>query len=77
MSPSMPTVRGKDAVRTLLRAGFVLNRIVGSHHVLVHPDDSRRVVTVPVHGAKDLKRGTFRSMLRQAGMTVEEFQKFL
>jgi predicted RNA binding protein YcfA (HicA-like mRNA interferase family) len=61
----------------LLKAGFVVDRIVGSHHVLVHPSDPRRTVTVPVHAARDLKRGTLRSIIRQAGFTVEEFVDLL
>jgi predicted RNA binding protein YcfA (HicA-like mRNA interferase family) len=55
------------------RAGFQLDRIVGSHHVLVYSGDPRRTVTVPVHGNRDLKRGTLRSIIRQAGFTVAEF----
>jgi predicted RNA binding protein YcfA (HicA-like mRNA interferase family) len=61
----------------LLRAGFVVDRIVGSHHVLVYPGDLRRTVSVPVHGAHDLKRGTLRSIIRQAGFTVDEFTDLL
>jgi len=72
-----PAVNGKDVVRALLRAGFVVDRIVGSHHVLAHPNDSRRTVSVPVHGARDLKRGTLRAIIRQSGFTVREFADLL
>jgi len=73
----LPAVNGRQVLRALLKAGFVLDRIVGSHHVLKYPGDSRRTVTVPVHAGKDLKRGTVRSIVRQAGFTVEEFAKLL
>lgn len=74
---SLPVIRGRDAIRALERAGFRIDRAVGSHHVMVHPSDSRRTVSVPVHGNRDLKRGTLRSIIRQAGFSVEEFKNLL
>jgi predicted RNA binding protein YcfA (HicA-like mRNA interferase family) len=64
-------------VQVLQRAGFVVDRIVGSHHVMVYPGDPTRTVVVPVHAGRDLKPGTFRSILRQAGFSPEEFSKLL
>ncbi len=64
-------------MRALARAGFMVDRIVGSHHMLVHPKDPRRAVTVPVHAGRDLKPGTLRSIIRQAGFTVDEFRALL
>lgn len=60
-----------------MKAGFVVNRIVGSHHVMVFPGDSTRAVTVPVHSGRDLKPGTLRSVIRQAGLSVEDFTELL
>jgi predicted RNA binding protein YcfA (HicA-like mRNA interferase family) len=73
----LPVVNGRQVIRALVNAGFVVDRIVGSHHVLAHPADPRRTVTVPVHAGRDLKRGTLRSIIRQAGFTVEQFVQFL
>jgi predicted RNA binding protein YcfA (HicA-like mRNA interferase family) len=73
----LPTVSGRQVVRALTRAGFVVDRIVGSHHVLVHPTDPTRTVTVPVHGSRDLKAGTLRAIIRQAALTVDEFKELL
>ncbi len=73
----LPVVGGKRVVQTLERAGFMTERIVGSHHILVHPQDRSRTVTVPVHGNKDLKPGTLRSIIRQTGFTLEEFAELL
>jgi predicted RNA binding protein YcfA (HicA-like mRNA interferase family) len=73
----LPVVSGRQVIQALSRAGFVIDRIVGSHHVLVHPRDARRTVIVPVHGGRDLKRGTLRSIIRQAGLTVDEFSDLL
>jgi predicted RNA binding protein YcfA (HicA-like mRNA interferase family) len=73
----LPVVNGRQVIRALMRAGFVVDRIAGSHYVLAHPQDLRRTVTVPVHAGRDLKRGTLRSIIRQAGFTVEEFADLL
>ena len=44
---------------------------------MTFPQDPTRTVTVPVHSSRDLKPGTLRSIIRQAGLTVEEFTQLL
>jgi predicted RNA binding protein YcfA (HicA-like mRNA interferase family) len=73
----LPAVNGRRAVRALRRAGFVIDRVVGSHHVLTYPGDPMRTVVVPMHSGRDLKPGTLRSIIRQAGFTPEEFAQLL
>jgi predicted RNA binding protein YcfA (HicA-like mRNA interferase family) len=73
----LPVVNGRRVIQALTRAGFVIDRVVGSHHVLVFPGDPTRTVIVPVHSGRDLKPGTMRAIIRQAGMTAEEFVDFL
>jgi len=73
----LPVVNGRRVIQALRRAGFVVDRIVGSHHVLAYPGDPTRTVTVPVHSGRDLKPGTLRAIIRQAGFTVEEFAELL
>jgi predicted RNA binding protein YcfA (HicA-like mRNA interferase family) len=77
MAGKLPVVDGRRVVRALTRAGFVIDRVVGSHHVMVLPGDPTRTVTVPVHSGRDLKPGTVRSIIRQAGFGVEEFNELL
>jgi predicted RNA binding protein YcfA (HicA-like mRNA interferase family) len=72
MNARLPTVNGKQVIRALKRAGFVVSRTSGSHCRLVHTTDPRRNVTVPMHRT-DLRPGTLRSILAQAGLTVAEF----
>ncbi|WP_281017476.1 type II toxin-antitoxin system HicA family toxin [Roseiarcus fermentans] len=45
----LPALDGRRVVRALMHAGSVVDRIVGSHHVMALPGDSKRTVTVPVH----------------------------
>jgi len=73
----LPVVNGKYVIRALTKAGFSVDRIVGSHHVLVYSGDPTRTVTVPVHAGRDLKPGTLRAIIRQAGFTIEEFRELL
>jgi predicted RNA binding protein YcfA (HicA-like mRNA interferase family) len=71
----LPPVSAREVIRVLLRAGFVLKRTTGGHQHFRHPDQSG-LVTVPHHRG-DLDPKVLRSIIRQAGMTPEEFLKRL
>jgi predicted RNA binding protein YcfA (HicA-like mRNA interferase family) len=58
-------------VRRLKRAGFVEDEQRGSHLRLWREAD-RRLVIIPMHSG-DLPKGTLRGILRDAGLSVEEF----
>jgi predicted RNA binding protein YcfA (HicA-like mRNA interferase family) len=77
MTPRLPSLRARDVIRALERAGFGVSRMSGSHCRLVHQTDPARKVTVPLHGNTDIKRGTLRSIIAQAGLTVAEFIAWL
>ena len=72
----LPATTARKTLAALQRAGFVVYRITGSHHHLVPAGKTFPVVTVPYHGG-DLKRATLRSIIRQAGMTEDEFIEYL
>ncbi len=55
-----------EIIALLKDAGFVLDRIKGSHHIFLHPQNNKRAV-VP-HPKKDLPIGTARTILKQAGI---------
>ena len=69
----LPSVKARDAIRALQKAGFSIVRTSGSHYRLVHDTDPSRQTTVPVHTGKDIPRGTLRAIIDQAGLTVAEF----
>jgi predicted RNA binding protein YcfA (HicA-like mRNA interferase family) len=73
----LPALTAGEVLRALQRAGFVVIRTSGSHHRVVHPDDPSRATTVPVHARKTLKRGTLYGIIKQAGLTVDEFRALL
>jgi predicted RNA binding protein YcfA (HicA-like mRNA interferase family) len=69
----LPGVRPREAAAVLLRAGFEYVRQRGGHRIYVKGNVG---VTVPWH-AKDLRKGTLRQIIRQAGLTPEEFIRLL
>jgi predicted RNA binding protein YcfA (HicA-like mRNA interferase family) len=71
----LPRTGGKQAVEALLRRGFIIHRIRGSHYILKHSSTGCRV-TVPYH-RRELAPKTLLSILRQAGISVEEFIKLI
>lgn len=73
--PPLPVLRGDQLLKALDKAGFVVVRVRGSHHHVRHEDG--RGTTVPVHGVREIPRGTLRSILGHLGMTVEELKQLL
>ncbi len=67
---SLPQVSGRQCVAALLKKGFEFKRQNGSH-IILRRDEPFAQVVIPDH--KSLDRGTLRSILRQAGLTTEEF----
>jgi len=70
--PKLPSVSGERVVRALKRAGFVELRQKGSHVSLERRvgDQIFRTV-VPTHS--EVAKGTLSDILKQAGLTLEEF----
>ncbi len=77
MSSALPALNARRVIAALRKGGFIVDRIRGSHYILARPDDPSRAVTVPFHGSKDLKPGTLRNIIRQAGLTIEAFRELL
>lgn len=75
MSPKLPAVTPKELIRVLEKKGWHLDRVRGSHHIMVHPT-FRRAVPVPMHN-RDLKAGTLNGILRSAGISREELTELL
>ena len=72
-----PSLKAVDVIRALERGGFVVVRTAGSHHRLVHRTDPTRATTVPVHKGRDLPKPFVRAIIKQAGLTVDEFLDLL
>jgi predicted RNA binding protein YcfA (HicA-like mRNA interferase family) len=72
--PKLPVCSGADAIHAFQRAGWSRASQKGSHATLVKPG-AVVVLTVPLH--KELGPGLLRSLIRKAGITVEEFAELL
>lgn len=72
MPPSLPHVSGADAVRALQKLGFVVIRQKGSHAIMRRGSIG---CVVPQH--RELKVGTLSGVLKQAGVTADEFMQAL
>jgi predicted RNA binding protein YcfA (HicA-like mRNA interferase family) len=71
----LPVVKGRECIRALQRGGFIIDRQKGSHVTLIRDHPFART-TVPNHN-KPLKPGTLRTIIREAGLTIDEFVELL
>jgi predicted RNA binding protein YcfA (HicA-like mRNA interferase family) len=62
---------GKKLVAILRRKGWIHLRTKGSHQTFQSPD-AERSVTIPIHGNKDLRRGTLGQLLKDTGLTEDD-----
>jgi predicted RNA binding protein YcfA (HicA-like mRNA interferase family) len=61
------TVSGKEFTQILIRHGWQLRRINGSHHIFTKAGSPARI-SVPVHGNESLKIGLLRHLMKLAGI---------
>lgn len=71
----LPVVSGKDALKAFQKLGYELDHQTGSHMILRCLAPPFRRLTIPNH--KELAKGTLRSLIREAGLTVEQFADLL
>lgn len=59
------TMSGEELVSLLLKNGWTLDRISGSHYILRKDDQT---LSIPVHGNQALKPGLLNAILKKAGL---------
>lgn len=69
-------LKSNAVLLALKKAGFIERRQTGSHLILKN-EQSGKITVVPIHGNKDIKIGTLRSIIRQSGVSTEEFFNLL
>ena len=72
--PPVPLLRPRDVIRTFERFGWRVTRQRGSHIILTkagHP----ATLSIPDH--PQVARGTLRTLIARAGLTVAEFVEAL
>ena len=71
----LPRISGREVVKALRKIGYEFDHQRGSHIVLRSTTPPHRRLTVPDHD--ELAKGTMRSIIRQAGLSVEDFKALL
>ena len=74
--PKLPRIPSSLVIRALKRARFYEYHCSGSHIQLRHLDNPDLRVTIPFH-KKDLSPKTLKSIIKQAGINVEDFLNLL
>ena len=71
MSTKLPAINAKKLIKILEEKGFILSRQSGSHAIYSNTNGIK--VTVPVHVKKDLGKGLLKQIMKDAGITNEDF----
>lgn len=70
--PKLPTLKSKELIKILERVGFFVVRQSGSHILMENKNGHKAII--PYHN-KDLKKGTLRAIIREAGLMVKDIVK--
>jgi len=73
---NMPIITGKNLINKLLKSGYIVLRIKGSHVFVTHNKYPKQSAVIP-NTTKDLPLGTLSSIRRQLKLTKEEFVNLL
>ena len=68
--PPVPLLRPREVLKTFEKLGWTVARQWGSHIILTKPG---RIATLSVPNHAQVARGTLRTLIARAGITVEEF----
>lgn len=72
---NLPGISGREVVKALMKIGYERDRQRGSHIILRQEQYPHRRIVVPDH--KEVAKGTLRAIIREVGLTVEEFKRLL
>ena len=70
----LPSISGKECIKALKKIGFYQKRQEGSH-IIMRRDEPFAQVVVPNHSG--IAKGTLRAIVRDVGLTVEDFVALL
>ena len=73
--PKLPVLSHLEVIKALNKIGYNIDHQTGSHIILRQDKEPYRRLTIPNH--KEISKGTINSIIRQAGLTKDEFLKML
>lgn len=71
----LPVVSGQEALKAFQKIGYIFDHQTGSHIIIRNSNPPFRRLTIPDH--REIAKGTLRSLIREAGLTVEQFADLL
>jgi predicted RNA binding protein YcfA (HicA-like mRNA interferase family) len=73
----IPALTSREVIRVLKKAGFEFDRQAkGSHEIWYNPA-TKRSTTIPNHPGVEIPKGTLKAILKQAGLSLDEFLQLL
>jgi len=76
MTPRLPAVTPKEVVRVVSKLGFTFDRQSGSHAIYFRESDHRRVI-VSIHSGHTIKPKTLIGIIKDMGLSLDEFREML
>jgi predicted RNA binding protein YcfA (HicA-like mRNA interferase family) len=70
-----PVLSANELVKALYKIGYLIDHQTGSHIILRNVNYPFRRLTIPNH--KEIAKGTLRAIIRQAGLSIEEFKQLI
>lgn len=67
----LPVLSGRQAVAAFRKLGYEFDEQHGSHMIIRRTDPPHRRLSIPDH--KELAKGTLRALIRESGLSLEEF----
>ncbi len=75
MGVRLPVISGAQAVKAFAKIGYQMHHQTGSHMIVRQREEPHRHLSIPNH--RELAKGLLRGLIRDAGLTVEEFAALL
>jgi predicted RNA binding protein YcfA (HicA-like mRNA interferase family) len=72
-----PLITAREAIKAFEKIGYKFDRQGGTSHSIYVKEGAPFILVIPVHKGEKLALGTLRSLIKAAGLTVEEFRELL
>ena len=72
----LPVIKPRQAIRAFQRAGWYIDHQTGSHVIMYHEDNRPVMLSIPSH-ERDMPKGLLSGLIKDAGLSYDEFVKLL
>ncbi len=71
----LPIISGREAIKAFIKADWYIDRRAKSRHIIMKKQGMKTILSIPEH--KKLDRGLLRALIRDAYLSVDEFNRLL